>query len=167
MMIPDPKAPRMRKGKFSKLVITKELWKKFTNSSPEYANMTWKEFSGIWGEITEKIRWYAINNPLGVKLGSYMGEIKLQYPTNKVKAKDYGASIKAEEDVYYLAIESKGKVPKIRWERRWAVKFNKILQYYAFKEFRDVNEKARDYVRGGNHNKIRVSRTTTGRRKNK
>lgn len=40
----DRKAPRMRKGEFSKMVVTKELYDKFIEEFPEYKNMDWKNF---------------------------------------------------------------------------------------------------------------------------
>lgn len=157
----DRSAPRMRKGKFSKSVVTKELWHRFKAAYPEYKDMKWDDFFGIWKEIAAKFRYHAIHNPLGVKLGSYMGELKLQYLPHKFKATDYGETQKEGEEMIHLNIEDKGKVPKIKWERRWAVKFNKILQYYAFQETRDINEIAKEYMKS-NHGRLRTSRITTG-----
>jgi len=158
----DRKAPRMRKAEFSKSVITNELFKKFKKEFPEYKNLTWKEFYQYWLDIAKKIRYEVIYNPLGVKLGSYLGELKMQFIPYKFKAVDYGKSIELGEKVPYLNIETKGKVPRIKWERRQAVKFNKILQFYAFDETREVKELAKKYIRDDNVDKIRTARITIG-----
>lgn len=157
----DRKAPRMRKGEFSKMVVTKELWKRFKEELPEYVNMTWREFYDGWLEIAERIRYYTIYNPLGVKLGSYTGELKFQYLPHKFKAVDYSTSEKEGQEHVHLQIEQRGKVPSIKWERRWAVKYNKILQFYAFDETREINILSNIYMKD-NSDKLRVSRNTLG-----
>jgi hypothetical protein len=157
----DRSAPRMKKGEFSKLVITKDLYKKFLKQFPEHKEMTWKEFYQNWLDIAERIRYEAIYNPLGVKLGSYIGELKLQYLPYKFEAKDHKSSAELGEKVNYLNIDSRGKVPKIKWERREAVKRNKILQFYAFDETRELNRLAFGYVEQNPH-KLRTARVTLG-----
>jgi len=157
----DRKAPRMKKGKFSKMVVSKELWKRFTEEFPEYKDMPWKEFYNTWLEIAEIIRTEAITNPLGVKLGSYTGELRLQYLPHKFKAVDRYTSNQLGEVVNFINLDEKGKVPKIKWERRWAVKFNKMLQFYAFDETRQMNRLAKDYI-DKHPDKLRVSRNTLG-----
>lgn len=157
----DKKAPRMKKGKFSKMVITKDLHKKFIEEFPEYSNMTWKEFYDNWLDIADKVRKEAIHNPLGIRLGSHLGELKLQYLPYKFKAIDKSTSNQLGEKVPFLNINTRGKVPKIKWERRWAVKFNRILQFYAFDETREMNRVAFAYMQE-NPEKLRVSRITTG-----
>jgi len=156
----DRKAPRMRKAEFSKMVVTNELFKKFKKEFPEYKNLTWKEFYQYWLDIAKKIRYEAIYNPLGVKLGSYLGELKMQFIPYKFKAVDRGKSDEVGEKIHHLNIETKGKVPRIKWERRHAVKFNKILQFYAFDETRDVKTLAAEYIRNDNVDKIRTARVT-------
>lgn len=155
------KAPRMRKGEFSKMVITRDLYKKFIRESPEYKDMTWEEFFSAWLEIAAKVRHEAIWNPLGIKLGSHLGEIKLQYLPYKFKAVDYGTSDKIGEKTNHLNLNTRSKVPKIKWERRWAVKFNKILQFYAFDETRELNKIAFDYMEK-HPDRLRTARVTIG-----
>lgn len=158
----DRKAPRMRKGEFSKMVVTKELYDKFIEEFPEYKNMDWKNFYQNWLDIAAKARYEAIYNPLGVKLGSYLGELKLQFIPYKFRAINKAASEIEGTSIPYLNIETKGKVPRIKWERRWAVKFNKILQFYAFDETRELNKLATQYMREDNIEKIRIARVTIG-----
>ncbi len=157
----DRKAPRMRKGQFSKMVVTKDLWKRFIKEFPEYENLPWTDFYDNWCEIAERIRYHCIYNPLGVKLGAYTGELKFQYLPHKFKAKDHYNSEQEGMPINHLNLDAKGKVPKIKWERRWAVKFNKILQFYAFDETREINHLAAEYVKTYAPN-LRVSRNTLG-----
>ncbi len=157
----DRKAPRMRKGKFSKMIITRELWKKFIAEFPEYKEMSWKDFYNNWLDIAQTIRQETVNNPLGVKLGSYTGELKLQYLPHKFKAEDAVTSGELGEKINFLNIPMKGKVAKVKWERRWAVKFNKILQFYAFDETREINQMAKEYI-DKYSDKLRISRNTLG-----
>lgn len=134
------KAPRMRKGNFSKKIVTKELWKEFTKTFPEYKDMSWTTFSDSWKEIAETIRTEAMTNPQGVKLGSYTGELKLQYITPAFKGADYKNSQELGMKIHYPNLVSKGKVAAIRWERRWAVKFNKMLSFFGFEPTREMTK---------------------------
>lgn len=157
----DRKAPRMRKGEFSKMVVTKELFSKFQKEFPEYSNMKWDEFYNTWLDIAEKIRYEAVNNPLGVKLGGYTGELKIQYIPYKMATINKGESQKMGEKIAPQNFDSKGKPARVKWERRWAVKFNKILQFYAFDETRELTKAAGEYI-VNNPTSIRVARVTLG-----
>jgi len=157
----DRKAPRMRKGEFSKMVVTKELHQRFIKEFPEYKDMKWKEFYDNWLEIAEKVRHEAVNNPLGVKLGSYTGELKVQYIPYKMEIIARGESERQGEEVHPHNFDSKGKPARVKWERRWAVKFNKMLQFYAFDETRELTKAASEYI-VKNPTKIRAARITIG-----
>lgn len=158
---PDPKAPRMKKGKYSSQVITKELWQEFKKAFPEHKKMTWKEFITYWDELAETIREETIFNPLGVKLGHYTGELKYQYLPYKFKAKDPFTSVEEGMQLNHVNLMTKGKVGKIKWERRWAVRFNKMLQYYAFQPTREMEKMAKVHT-DANPESIRTSRNTLG-----
>lgn len=150
----DVTAPRMRKGKFSKSVVTKDLFKKFKKEFPEYSELEWKTFIKIWLDIAKEIRKQSIYNQLGVKLGSYCGELKLQYLP-------YNFKTTLPDGTNHLNLNTRSKVAKIKWERRWAVKFNKSLQYYAFEGTRDLNKLAKNRVTE-NPEKLRTARNTLG-----
>ena len=157
----DRKAPRMRKGEFSKMVITKELYNRFKKEYPEYKDLTWDQFYQYWLNIAAKIRHETVHNPLGVKLGFYCGELKLQFLPYKFQAKDYNSGEKIGEETTYLNLSNKGKVALIKWERRQAVKTNKILQFYAFDSTRELNKLAKDYIDKYSE-KLRIARITLG-----
>lgn len=158
------KAPRFSKTQFSTQIFGKELWKKFKEQHPEYSEMEWKEFKQLWGDITQTIRNETVMNPLGVKLGSYLGELKCQFLPYNFKATDINASNETGEQVNHLNILTRGKVAKIKWERRMAGKYFKMLQLYAFEPHRQNNEISKDYI-PNNADKIRVSRNTLGGRR--
>jgi hypothetical protein len=157
----DRTAPRMKKAEFSTQVVTKQLWKEFKKEFPEYKDLTWDEFFQDWKEIAETYREEAIYNPLGTKLGSYAGELKLQYLPHKFVAVDPAVSAELGEKTKHLNIVNKGKVGKIKWERRWAVKFNKMLQFFAFEETRELNKMAKIHL-DEHPEKPRVARNTLG-----
>lgn len=159
----DRKAPRMRKGEFSKMVITRELFTRFKKEFPEHKSITWQVFISMWGDIAAKIRTEAIHNPLGVKLGFHCGELKLQYIPYKMNIPDQKGSQELGEVTYYVQLETRGKIPRIKWERREAVKRNKILQYYAFDATREINKIAFEYIQKY-PDKLRMSMVTTAHR---
>ncbi len=154
----DLNAPRMGKGEFSKQVVTIKLWRAFKKANPEYKQMTWREFGACWDEIAETIREEAIKNPLGVKLGAYTGEIKFQFLPHKLEAHDAKLSLELGEKVPYLNINQKGKQPKIKWERKWAVKFNKMLQFFGFEPHKKMGQLTKEV----NMDSVRTSKNTLG-----
>jgi hypothetical protein len=151
----DLNAPRMKKGKFSKHVVTKELWKAFRDKSTEYKDISWEEFYEAWEEIAKTIRDETVHNPLGVKLGSYAGELKLQYLPYKFEAINPAMGNK------HLNLTTRGKVAKVKWERRWAVKFNRVLQFFGFEGHREIKSMGNKHILK-NTDSLRVSRSTLG-----
>ncbi len=154
----DRKAPRMKKAEFATSIITKDAWKEFQSV---YGEIPWEEFYSMWMDIAQTIRTEAITNPLGVKLGAYMGELKYQYLPHNLKGKNQGMSEELGEEVNHVNLVTRSKVAKIKWERRWAVKFNKMLQFFAFEPTREMNKLAKDYI-DENPERLRVSKNTLG-----
>lgn len=157
----NTKAPRMRKGEFSKSVVTKKLFTKFKKEFPEYKDMSWSTFYAIWLEIAGKIRHEVVYNPLGVKLSSYCGELKVQYVPYLLDTTDYQASTELGYKVPYMNLETRGKVFRVKWERREAVKWNKILQFYAFDSVRETCRMAHNYFKM-HPDRLRTARVTLG-----
>lgn len=155
----DRKGPRMRKGEFSKSVVTRELYKRFIKENPEYKSLTWRDFYDTWLEIAAKIRQEAIYNPLGTKLAYFCGELKLQFLPFKMDTVDEIASQKYGFEVLHHRLDTRGKVPTIKWERRKAVKMNWILQFYAFNETREVRRLTKHYLKDNAH-RLRTSNIT-------
>lgn len=157
----DRSAPRMRKAEFTTQIVNKELWQQFKKDFPEHKGMTWSEFIKKWGHLAETIRIETVSNPLGVKLGSYTGELKLQYLDSKFEGHDIPTSTVLGEKVNHVNLTSRGKIAKLKWERRWAVKFNKMLQFFAFEETREINAMAKKHI-DNNPDKLRAARNTLG-----
>jgi len=135
----DKTAPRMRKGQFSKQIVNKQLWWRFIEDNEKYEKVTWDEFRKLWDDIAYTIREEAVENPLGVKLPKFIGELKVQYlpylnhgHIDHIKSNELGIKVKN------LGIVDKGKRGTLKWERRWAVKFNRMLQFFAFQPGRTL-----------------------------
>lgn len=153
--------PRMSKKEFTTQVFTDSLLDEFLEEYPEYKDKTKQQLTKYWKNITNKIKTNVVCNPLGLKLPNYMGELKCQYLPHKFKAKDYKTSEELGEDVNYVNLVTKGKVATIKWERRWAVRYNKILQFYAYLECQDWCHLAKDHIT--NHPEmVLTSRNTLG-----
>lgn len=154
-------APRMKKGKFSKMVITRDLHKRFREKYPEYKDMSWDDFFAYWKDIAKTIRDEAITNPLGVKLGGYNGELKYQYLAYKPKVDDIKASQELGMKVIRTNIITKGKVAIVKWERRNAYAYNDMLQFFAFEPTREMTKMAEEYILQ-NPEKVRTLRSVSG-----
>lgn len=157
----DRKAPRMKKAAYITNVFTKDLWKKFIAEHPEYKNLTWKEFHDKWMHIAQTIREEAVVNDLGVKLGSYTGELKVQYMPHKFTDVDQTKIEELGEKVNHINLVTKGKIAKVKWERRWAVKFNRMLQFFAFNSTREIHTLAKKHI-DAYPEKLRTARNTLG-----
>lgn len=156
----NKKAPRMGKGEFSYHVVSRKLHEKFLQAHPD-SNISWQEFQKLWIDITDTIRTETVYNPLGVRLAYYLGELKVQYLPYKFGTVDKKASEELGVEVNNLHIHSKGKDIKVKWERRWAVKFNRMLQFYAFEPDRKICHLASKHTYESPE-KLRVSRNTLG-----
>lgn len=161
----DPHAPRLGKGEFSKILVSKDLWKKAVKANPDFANMSWKEFWDIWCLIGIETVNEIAENPLGVKLPFFLGEWKVQYLPYKPKTQDNVTSAEIGDIVPYLNIHSKGKVCSIIWERKDARRYNSVLDLYAFEEDKKLTLKAAEAV-NKNPDKYRVSRVRVNNREN-
>lgn len=160
--LPDLNGPRMKYKEFTTDVVNKELWKEFKKEYPEHVDMTYKQFKDFWNEIAETIRIETIKNPLGVKLPSYAGELKLQFLPHRFQSPVRDPKILQETGpINHINLLTRGKVAKIKWERRWAVKFNRMLQFFGFEPVRSLRDDAREHI-DANPDSLRVSRNTLG-----
>lgn len=138
--------PRLGKAKYSKILITEELWKQAILDNPEFKGMSYKEFQEIWEMIATSFKDTVINNALGIKAPFFIGEWKIQYLPYRQAVQNYKGSEEAGEKVPYLNLHTKGKTLKLVWERRNARRYNRALDLYAFEPlqqgFRDEVAKA-------------------------
>ncbi len=157
----DKTAPRMKKGKYSTSVITNQLWNELREKHPDFKGKSNQDLNKLWNDMAETIRQETVSNPLGVKLGSYTGELKLQYLPYKFKAEDRGTSSEEGQRINHTNLITKGKVAKLKWERRWAVRFNKMLQYFAFGPTRELAKMAEQHIKA-HPESVRTARVTLG-----
>lgn len=157
----DRKAPRMKKAQFTKKVIDRHMWNEFKAKYPEYKTLKYAELNKVWDQIAAVLREEVVKNPLGVKLASYTGELKLQYLPHKFESISHAATQQQGEPVKNLNIMTRGKVAKLKWERRWAVKFNRMLQFFAFEGHRAMRNASGEHI-SENPDSLRVSRNTLG-----
>ena len=136
----DRKAPRLGKAEFSTNIVNVELYKAWAHDNPDY-QLTYKEFILVWDEIVESIRTEVTINPMGIRLPFYTGDIIVQFLPNKVKSIDQEVSNQEKENLPFLNIITKGKVAKISWIRKHAIKFNTRIILFAFQQSRVINKK--------------------------
>lgn len=148
----DVSLPRLGKGEFSTSVLSKELWK---NSK---IDITWQQFNNILVEIMEEIKREVCNNPLGVKLPFFLGELKIQYLPYRAETQDTKTSQQIGEVVPYLNLHSKGKIGKLVWERKQARKFNASLDMWAYEPAKYFEEAVANALQT-NPDKFRIART--------
>jgi hypothetical protein len=149
------------KKEYTDNIICDDLFKKFLNEFPEYKSYSLKQLKDIWTQITDAYVEHAYQNPLGVKLGAFLGDVKVQYMCYDFKAHDYGTSNKEGIDINYINLSTRGKVAKVKWERRNVVKKNKSLQFYGFKADSRIAKKAKQKILES-PDSVRVARNTLG-----
>ncbi len=137
----DRKAKRLGKAEFSTSIVTEELYKQWRKDNPDIS-LSNAEFNKVWESITDKIQSEITTNPQGVKLAFHCGELIMQYLPKKFKAIDPYTSNLIGEKAPFLNITSKGKVGKISWIRKGAVRFNPQIMLYAFDHTRKIAHKA-------------------------
>jgi hypothetical protein len=161
ILVSSPKGPRFSKLKYTHKISTKELFEDFQKRYPEY-DIDLKEFEHIWLDlIAPEIQKEAALNPLGIKLPFYVGELKLQWLPYRPKEIDFNHKDRQGEIVPLLNLMNGGKVPKLKWERRNAVRYNRWLQFYGFTPSREIEKLAKKKIEE-NPNDLRVSRVTLG-----
>lgn len=133
---------RFRSEKYTKKIISKDLYKKWIQKYPEYSKYSYKEFRNFWKLISEKYTDTVCENSHGVKLNFNLGEIALKYTTSSNINKNYGSSNKVNEPVEHLNFGTSGKNGKIVWSITYVRKINYELSLMAFKAVREFTAKA-------------------------
>lgn len=156
------KKPRFGKAGFVYHIFTRRnFYKEFIKAHPEYKDKSWDEIRDTWEEISKEIRNQVAKNPLGLKLKYYIGEIKFQYLPYKLKTIIPISG--EEENRRTLNLHNRGRTGIVKWERRFAVRYNKWLQYFAFDACNLLRKETKQTVLD-NPDSVRVSRITTGRK---
>lgn len=159
--ISDRQGPRFRRGKFTYKISSKELFEEFKKNYPEY-NINQKEFEHIWFDmLVPEIQKEVVINPLGFKAPFYIGELKLQWLPYRPEKYDFDYKTKTGDEVPRINLQNGGKVHKLKWERRNAVRYNRWLQFYGFTHNREIDRLAKKKL-AENPGDMRVSRVTLG-----
>lgn len=155
------KKPRFGKSGFIYHIFTrKNFYKEFKEAYPEYSDKSWNEIRDTWDDISKEFRHQIAKNPLGIKLKYYIGELKFQYLPYKMKTM---LKVSEEESQRTINLHNRGKTGILKWERRFAVRYNKWLQYFAFDACDLLKKEANNTVLE-DPDSIRTSRITTGRK---
>lgn len=144
MNLPGNSGPRCGKKEFTHNIINQQVYDRWIDLNPD-ANISYKRFLEIWKIIADKIKREIVENPMGVRLSHMCGEMRIQYLPKSVKAQNYFLEEK-EERPNYLNINSKGKVAKIMWIRKNAVKFNPFIMYFGYEQHKNLNQQAYDFI---------------------
>lgn len=139
LRINDRKAPRLGKAEFSTVIVNEKLYQDWKEFNPEY-NLTYKEFLNIWDSIVDNIRKEVSINPMGIKLPFSTGEIRVQFLPKIIKATDNELSSIENEKINFSNIITRGKVAKVSWIRKNAIKFNPNIILFAFEQSRIINQ---------------------------
>lgn len=133
---------RFRSEKYTKKIITKELYEKWIKKYPEYSKFSFKEFKNFWKTLSDKYIKTVCETPHGVKLGLNLGEIALKYIISQNTNRNYNSSKLANEDVGHLNFGTSGKNGKIVWSIAQVRKINTELPLIAFQACRNFTIKA-------------------------
>lgn len=133
---------RFRSEKYTKKIISEDLYRKWIQEYPEYSKYSFKEFCNFWKVLADKYVDKICTNSHGVKLAFNNGEIALKYVNSTNLNKNYNISNIAKEPVGYLNFSTSGKNGKIVWSTAHVRKINTELPLLAFKACRNFTIKA-------------------------
>lgn len=132
--INDLKAKRFSRREFIVEVVSKDLhkkWQKQTGSELEY-----KTFCIIWKEIANTIQDQVVNNPSGVRLPFFNGDITTNYYQYINRHHNSKASQELGYQVPELDWHSDGRQGKVIWSINHARKQHRWLILFAFQPSR-------------------------------
>jgi len=138
---------RYRPVKYTKKVISKELYNKWIKENPEYSKYSFKEFYNFWKLLANEYKKNITTNTHGIRLSFYMGDISLKYVTSTDINKNYKSSKEAGVDVGHLNFITSGKNGKVVWSVNYARKFNSELPLIGFQPCRNLTEMATEAFR--------------------
>jgi len=152
---------RYRPTKYTKKVITKELYNKWKKTYPEYSHYSFLEFKKFWKMLANEYKEEVVSNSHGVRLSFYMGDMSLKYVVSTETNKNYKSSNEVGEPVGHLNLITSGKNGKIVWSIDYARKFNNQLPIVAFQSCRDFTHKAAEAFRE-NPELFRITKVSKG-----
>lgn len=132
----DLKAPRFSKAEFIHEVVNRKLyetWKKDTGNTHSF-----KEFQSIWRAIAGVVREQVVNNPHGVRLPFFNGDILANYYQHLNRHTNRPASQQVGYLIPELDWHSNQKQGKVVWSIRHARKQHRWLILFAFEPCRKL-----------------------------
>lgn len=141
MKKPDNHKPRFRQNKFFTQAVSEDTYNIWKNNNPELSSKinSYNSFLKYWKYISNAIITEVCNNPLGVKLPYYCGELSVKYIGADMKPYDIKKSQLLEKKVEHLNWNSAEKLGKIVWNTERASRFSAMIKYYGFKGVRKFN----------------------------
>jgi hypothetical protein len=140
---PNLNKPRFRDTKYSKNLISEELYNEWINDNPSFKDRvpTYGIFLKIWNKLASKYRHYTTTNSMGVKLPKFCGHLSLEYINIEYEAIDITKSTETNP-VPYLNWNTFEKLGKVVWGVRDAMRFNAYLPFIAFKASSEFRKEA-------------------------
>lgn len=133
---------RYRPTKYTKKVISKELYEKWRKAFPEYSRYSFRDFKRFWNMLASEYKEATVTNSHGIRLPFYMGDISLKYIISSDINRNYNSSKIANEPVAHLNLITSGKNGKIVWSIDYQRKFNSELPLLGFQSCRNFTEMA-------------------------
>lgn len=152
---------RYRPTKYTKKVISEELYNKWIQKYPEYSKYSFRQFCNFWKMIADQYKEIIATNTHGIRLPFYMGDMSLKYVTSTEVNRNWKNSNQIGEKVGHLNLITSGKNGKIIWSVDYARKFNSELPLMGFQSCRDLTNRAAISFRE-NPELFRISRMSRG-----
>ncbi len=133
---------RYRPTKYTKKVISIELYQKWKKLYPEYSKYSFLEFKRFWLSLASKYKETICSNTHGIRLPFYMGDISLKYIVTSKLNRNYKFAKEVNVEVGYMNFATNGKQGKIVWSVDYARKFNAELPLIGFQGCRDLTTRA-------------------------
>lgn len=152
---------RFRPTKYTKKVISEELYEKWKTAYPEYSRYSFEDFYRFWKMLANEYKQDIVTNTHGIRLPFYMGDISLKYVLSTETNRNYGKSKDVGEPVGHLNLITSGKNGKIVWSVDYARKFNCELPLIGFQSCRDLTMKAAISFKE-NPELFRITKTSKG-----
>lgn len=133
---------RYRPTKYTKKVISEELYKKWIEVYPEYSKYSYRQFCNFWNMLADQYKEVITTTTHGIRLPFYMGDISLKYVTSSEVNRNWKNSNEAKDMVGHLNFITSGKNGKIVWSVDYARKFNSELPLIGFKSCRNLTNRA-------------------------
>lgn len=133
---------RFRTEKYTKKIISEDLYKKWIEENQENSKYSYKEFCDFWELLANKYIEKTCTIPQGIKFPLNMGEVSLKYATSTNLNRNYRSSNLAKEPVGYLNFGTNGKNGKIVWSIAHVRKINSELPLIGFQGCRKFTQKA-------------------------